>query len=369
MENKNEKINKSLQNLENNLESLLNKENLKLEKDYLDVKIFQEELSSKYQKTNPENVVKSQIIDEFFEQDNIKYLIKYLKIDNTKNKPILINKKEFNDPFAPPIKPDVLISEDFFGQGEHRLIFTKFPLFKEQVLLVSKDFKSQYDHLTFENIRDVILLINSLDGCAFFNGGEKSGASQPRKHLQAFPYKSFPEKNNNFGIFNYVKNLDNLKEIKFSDNKYDNLRKKIGNFYEINKFKEENIEHVIFKFSDEMIKLMKNNEKANITGEICLKIYDIICEILNLYQYEKNENGEKKCTKICHDFSFLITQEFMFIVKRKDHDIFISEKDKEKNEIINLNSLAFFFIIVSRDPNQIQELKDLNIIHNVYTKL
>ena len=54
---------------------------------------------------------------------------------------------------------------------------------------------------------------------------------------------------------------------------------------------------------------------------------------------------------------------------RIDHDIFISEKDKEKNEIINLNSLAFFFIIVSRDPNQIQELKDLNIIHNVYTKL
>ena len=52
MENKNEKINKSLQNLENNLESLLNKENLKLEKDYLDAKIFQEELTSKYQKTN-----------------------------------------------------------------------------------------------------------------------------------------------------------------------------------------------------------------------------------------------------------------------------------------------------------------------------
>ena len=64
-----------------------------------------------------------------------------------------------------------------------------------------------------------------------------------------------------------------------------------------------------------------------------------------------------------------MTQEFIFIVKRKEHDIFINEKDKEKNDFINLNSLAFFFIIVSRDPKQIQELKKGNIIHDIYTKL
>ena len=272
MDNKNDKINKLLKEFQNSLETILKKDNLKLGNDYLDIKKFQEDLSLKYQNTNPENVVKSQIIDEFFEQDNIKYLIKYLKIDNTKNKPILINKKEFNDPFAPPIKPDCLISEDFCGLGEHRLIFTKFPLFKEQVLLVSRDFKSQYQHLTFENMRDIILLINLINGCGFFNGGEKSGASQPRKHLQAFPYKSFPEKNNNFGIFNYIKNLDNLSEINLK------LDDKIGNFYHIKKFKDENIEHVLFKFDEKMTNLMKDNEKANITGEICLKIYYILCE-------------------------------------------------------------------------------------------
>ena len=358
MDNKNDKINKLLKEFQNSLETILKKDNLKLGNDYLDIKKFQEDLSLKYQNTNPENVVKSQIIDEFFEQDNIKYLIKYLKIDNTKNKPILINKKEFNDPFAPPIKPDCLISEDFCGLGEHRLIFTKFPLFKEQVLLVSRDFKSQYQHLTFENMRDIILLINLINGCGFFNGGEKSGASQPRKHLQAFPYKSFPEKNNNFGIFNYIKNLNNLSEINLK------LDDKIGNFYHIKKFKDENIEHVLFKFDEKMTNLMKDNEKANITGEICLKIYYILCEYLNLYEDEKSDNN-----KISHDFSFLITQEFIFIVKRKDHDIFINEEYKKKNEIINLNSLAFFFIVVSRDPNQIEDLKKMDIIHNVYKKL
>ena len=364
MENKNENLIRALQELDDNCQTLLQKENLKIDTNFSDIQKLKEEFSLKYLNTNPQNVVKSQIIDEFFEQNGIKYLIKYLKIDNTKNKPILINEKKFNDPFAPPIKPDVLLYEDFFGLGEHRLIFTKFPLFKEQVLLVSRDFKSQYEHLTFENLRDAILLINFLDGCAFFNGGEKAGASQPRKHLQAFPYKSFPNQDNNFGIFSYIKNIDNLQEIKF-DIKLDNIYKNIGKLYQIKKFNEEKIEHIMFIFNEEMINLMKNNEKANITGEICLKIYGILSEFLGLFQYEKNE---KKLT-INQDFSFLMTQEFIFIAKRKEHDIFINEKDKEKNDFINLNSLAFFFIIVSRDPKQIEELKEGNIIHDIYTKL
>lgn len=365
MEIKN-KTSEYLQNLETNLDSILNKEKLVIDPQYIDINDFKENLFQKYSQTNPEHVVKSQIIDEFFSQDGIDYLIKYLKIDKTKNKPVLINQKKFNDPFQPPIKEDVLISEDFFGLGEHRLIFTKFPLFKEQVLLVSRDFKSQYEHLSFENMRDTIILINTLEGCAFFNGGEKSGASQPRKHLQAFPYKSLPNKNNHFGIFKYIKNKDNLEEIKFENN---NLEKiiSLGTFYQFKKFNEEKIEHIIFKFSDKMSDLMKDNSKANITGEICLKLYEIMSEFLGLFDYE--DKNDEKSDKICNDYSFLITQEFIMIARRKEHDIYINEKYKEKNEIINLNSLAFFFIIVSRDPQQIQELKKCNLLKDVYTKL
>ena len=51
----------------------------------------------------------------------------------------------------------------------------------------------------------------------------------------------------------------------------------------------------------------------------------------------------KKSEKIEKDFSFLITDEFMFICKRKEYNVFITEKDKKNNDIINLNSLAFFF--------------------------
>jgi len=354
----------NLQNLETKVESILNKQNLTLDPKYSDLNKLRGELSQKYSQTNPEHVVKSQITDEFYEQKGIKYLIKFLKIDKTKNKPILINQKKFTDPFGPPIKEDVLITENFFGLNEHRLIFTKFPLFKEQVLLVSREFKSQYEHLTFENIRDAILLINTIEGCAFFNGGEKSGASQPRKHLQAFPYKSFPDDDKNFGMFKYLNNTDNLNEVIFG-NDFNQINK-LGNFYQIKIFKEENIEHIIFKFSEKMNHLLKDNNKANITGKICLNLYEIMNEYLGLLSYDRDN---KKINKICSDFSFIITQEFMFLVKRKEHDIFINEKEKEKNEIINLNSIAFFFVIVLRSPEQIEDLKKSNIIQDVYTKL
>ena len=365
MEIKN-KLLENIQHLETKVESILNKPNLDIEPQYSNMNEFKEHLSKKYSQTNPEHVVKSQITDELYEQNGIKYLIKYLKIDNTKNKPILINQKKFVDPFAPPIFDDVLITDNFFGLNEHRLIFTKFPLFKEQVLLVSREFKSQYEHLSFENMRDAVLLINTIDGCAFFNGGEKSGASQPRKHLQAFPYKSFPNMDKNFGMFKYINDSDNLKEIKFG-NDY-KLINDLGNFYQIKIFQDENIEHIVFKFSQKMIQLLQDNKKGNITGEICLNIYEIMSEYLEIFDYD-DKNNEQRADKITNDFSFIITQEFMFLVKRKEHDIFISEKDKEKNEIINLNTLAFFFVIVSRSPDQIEELKNSNIIHDVYTKL
>ena len=69
-----------MENLETNLETILNKPNLKIEGEYSDISKFKEHLYSKYLNSNPEHVVKSQIIDEFFEQNGIKYLIKFFWI-------------------------------------------------------------------------------------------------------------------------------------------------------------------------------------------------------------------------------------------------------------------------------------------------
>ena len=77
----------------------------------------------------------------------------------------------------------------------------------------------------------------------------------------------------------------------------------------------------------------------------------------------------KKNEKIKNVYTLLITESFMFITKRKANEFFISEKDENNNNFINLNSLALYFIIASRSPEQIEEMKNGNIIKDVLTKL
>ena len=322
-------------------------------KNILNLNISKEEFTKNLEKkyNSSQHIVKSQIIDELFLQDNIKYLIKYLKIDNTKNKPILINKKEFKDPFAPPLFEDMIVSENFCDLNEHRILFTKFPLFKNQVLIVSREFKSQYTHLEKENFRDLIILLNLIDGFGFFNGGEKAGASQPRKHLQAAPFGSLPEKN--IGIFNYIKNEeDNLEKI--------NLENKYFKCFYIKKLKNVELNHILFKFEDELKDIFKNINQSENVAKMLLNMSKIGLKFVGI---------DEKCDKINSDYSLLLTNEFMFITKRKEHDVFINEEAKKKGEIINLNSIAFFFIIVSRSSEQINEMKNGNIIKDVLSKL
>ena len=334
----------------NNYLSQINE--IDISKNILNLNISKEEYSKnlelKY--NSSKHIVKSTIIDELFVQNNIKYLIKYLKIDNTKNKPILINKKEFKDPFAPPLFEDMILSENFCDLNEHRILFTKFPLFKNQVLIVSREFKSQYTHLELENFRDLIILLNLIEGFGFFNGGEKAGASQPRKHLQAAPFSSLPEKN--IGIFDYIKNEDNLEKI--------NLENKYFKSYNIKQLKNVGLVHILFKFEDNLKDLYKNINQSENTAKILLNMSKIGLKFIGI---------DETVDKINSDYSLLLTGEFMFITKRKEHDVYISEEDKKKGEFINLNSIAFFFIIVSRSPEQINEMKNGNIIKDVLSKL
>ena len=92
--------------------------------------------------------------------------------------------------------------------------------------------------------------------------------------------------------------------------------------------------------------------------------------MLNVYKIGLKYLGiDEKNEKIESDYTLLITESFMFITKRKSNEVFISEKDEKNNNFINLNSLAFYFIIVSRSPEQIEEMKNGIIIKDVLTKL
>lgn len=319
------------------------KESIKYDKDS-----FISTLHTKYNTST--NVVKSEIIDSYIEQDNITYLIKHLKIDNTKSKPILINQKKYNDPFAPPINEDMLITDDFLSLNYHRVMLTKFPLFANQLLLVSREFHSQYTHLTFENIRDCILLNNIIDGFGFFNGGMKAGASQPRKHLQCVPYASLPKKD--IALFDYINKGNELNLLQTIEN--------ICSIYSMNKLKNVGKQNIMVKFTDDFGELIKKGDTKSF--DIVYRLYIIIMKMLIGVDIEKEKD-------IKTDYSFLLNDKFMFVVMRKENEVYISEKDKEKGLFINLNSLAFYYIIVSRTQEQIDEMKEGNIINDVLSKL
>lgn len=53
--------------------------------------------------------------------------------------------------------------------------------------MITKEFQSQNDKLTKEDISYAALASEAVNGLLFFNGGAKSGATQPHKHLQVLP--------------------------------------------------------------------------------------------------------------------------------------------------------------------------------------
>ncbi|KAH0573379.1 ATP adenylyltransferase [Spironucleus salmonicida] len=77
----------------------------------------------------------------------------------------------------------------------YRLIFNKFNLVQRHYLLVSIDFCHQKEILTqlsFEALAEAIQITNFY---AFYNGGQKSGSSQPRQHFQLVELDKIPIEN------------------------------------------------------------------------------------------------------------------------------------------------------------------------------
>jgi len=59
----------------------------------------------------------------------------------------------------------------------HRLIFNKFINRNYHVLIVTKDAKKQKSLLNEEDFKASLIVMKSLDGVLFYNGGKEAGAS------------------------------------------------------------------------------------------------------------------------------------------------------------------------------------------------
>jgi len=355
---------------------------------------------------NNPSIKKSQLRSKIISQNGIDFLIEFLTIDNLTKKPLNVLKapnQEVNrvkDVFEPPFEEGILFDDDFMNLGNHRVVFNKFPVKDNHLVLVSRSSKSQFTHLDLYEISELILLQNLINGIVFFNGGKNSGASQPRKHIQVIPFENIS--NDEFGIFKiYNRNkkefFNNIVKIDLEKNHIINnhreyylkeQRKDKTNSFNLNltyyfevlkikQFEENGIEHLFVDLSK-----LKNyfNEESYETiltqnfeeySKIVFIIYLNVLKNLKLINYNtlKNEacdiynHFENDLEKIFYDYSLLYTQDWLFIIPRK------SDRVKLQNGSLFLNSNSYTFSLLIKSEELENEIERIDIIKDIYTKL
>jgi ATP adenylyltransferase len=84
------------------------------------------------------------------------------------------------NPFAQP-QPDLVVGD---LTPTHVCLLNKFNVVEHHLLIVTRDFEEQESPLNLADFEALALGMAGIDGLAFYNSGETSGASQRHKHLQ-----------------------------------------------------------------------------------------------------------------------------------------------------------------------------------------
>lgn len=71
----------------------------------------------------------------------------------------------------------------------HLLIYNKFMVFRQHVLVITREGIPQQKPLTLEDLCYTWIVMNAIEGIAFYNSNEKAGASVDHKHLQVVKRK------------------------------------------------------------------------------------------------------------------------------------------------------------------------------------
>lgn len=96
--------------------------------------------------------------------------------------------KRTNDPFLPPFDAGIFIMN---LSKTHCLIFNKFQVTRDHLLIITRVFEAQTDPLNEADLFETYAVLKIHDGFGFFNSDEKAGASQKHKHLQVVPFAHF----------------------------------------------------------------------------------------------------------------------------------------------------------------------------------
>lgn len=88
-----------------------------------------------------------------------------------------------HNPFLPP-EAALLLGP--LGD-RHLCLLNKFPVIDRHLLVVTREFEEQCAPLTHADFHALAMLMQTLGGLGFYNGGAEAGASQRHKHLQWIP--------------------------------------------------------------------------------------------------------------------------------------------------------------------------------------
>lgn len=76
----------------------------------------------------------------------------------------------------------------------HMLLFNKYPVIPDHIVIVSDGpLLSQYEFLDLPDMIALWTCVVGMDGLGFYNAGDESGASQPRRHVQFVPNSALVE--------------------------------------------------------------------------------------------------------------------------------------------------------------------------------
>lgn len=128
------------------------------------------------------------------EQDAVRFVVRMLggaagrEAARRRLQQATVDRSAGANPFL-PYDPALFVAE---LSPTHLCLLNKFPVVAHHLLIVTRTFEPQEARLTTADFDALLRCMQAIDGLAFYNSGNISGASQRHKHLQLAPFPLDP---------------------------------------------------------------------------------------------------------------------------------------------------------------------------------
>lgn len=220
------------------------------------------------------------------------------------------------------------------------LLLNKFNVLENHLLLITKPFEPQTDHLNLQDFTAIFDLLKQLetkdqDWVVFYNRGVYSGASQPHKHFQIIGGKD-AQGNYIFPILNKL--AKHARDGKETVTEYPFL-------HSFSPLKNTDPKAVFSTYESLLKRVNVYNSKPSVDEKEEKMI--IICEGPGLKETEKYEFSLSPSKY--PSYNLLFTKSWMLVIPRR----------AENYNKISVNSLGFLFSLFAKTQEDLQKIRDV----------